>query len=81
MPAPEAMEALIRVGTCGLDDTDVNTRTVTEATTGETRGGLDADWGGLRIRFLRIQGAQMVSYAIHGDVPISVEIRGAGVAG
>jgi NADPH:quinone reductase-like Zn-dependent oxidoreductase len=65
-PAPD--EVLIRVGACGLNNTDVNTRsgwyskTVTDATTGgafEDVGEDDPTWGGAPITFPRIQGADV----------------------
>lgn len=65
-PDPGPGEVLVRVGACGLNNTDVNTRTgwyskaVTEATTGGTYATLNDDdpaWGGAPIRFPRIQGA------------------------
>lgn len=69
-PRPEAApgEVLIRVGACGLNNTDVNTRSgwyskaVTEATTGEgfeqaTEN--DPTWGGSPLTFPRIQGADV----------------------
>lgn len=68
-PKPGAGEALIRVGACGLNNTDVNTRTawyskgVTGATTGgafDEAGEADATWGGAAIAFPRIQGADAV---------------------
>jgi len=67
-PEPAAGEVLIRVGACGLNNTDVNTRsgwyskTVTEATTGgafEEVGEDDPTWGGAPITFPRIQGADV----------------------
>ena len=67
-PDPAADEVLIRVGACGLNNTDVNTRsgwyskTVTEATTGGTFdevGQDDPTWGGAPITFPRIQGADV----------------------
>ena len=72
-PEPGPMEALIRVGACGLNNTDVNTRTgwysrtVTEATTGDSHAEVDeADptWGGRPIRFPRIQGADAVGEVV-----------------
>ncbi len=66
LPAPGSGEVLIRVGACGLNNTDVNTRsgwyskTVTDATTGgafEEVGQEDPSWGGAPITFPRIQGA------------------------
>ncbi len=67
-PDPAADEVLIRVGACGLNNTDVNTRTgwysktVTEATTGSAHaqvGDEDPTWGGAPIAFPRIQGADV----------------------
>ena len=69
VPAPGPTEALIEVGACGLNNTDVNTRTgwysrtVAGATTGEARAG----WGGRPIRFPRIQGADVVGTVIAVD--------------
>ncbi|MBY8978196.1 alcohol dehydrogenase family protein [Rhodobacteraceae bacterium NNCM2] len=68
VPTPAAGEVLIRVGACGLNNTDVNTRTAwyskgtTEATTGGALEGVaedDASWGGAGISFPRIQGADV----------------------
>ncbi|WP_254447968.1 alcohol dehydrogenase family protein [Ruegeria arenilitoris] len=67
-PTPGADEVLIRVGACGLNNTDVNTRsgwyskTVSDATTGgafETVGQDDPTWGGAPLTFPRIQGADV----------------------
>jgi NADPH:quinone reductase-like Zn-dependent oxidoreductase len=67
-PDPEAGEVLIRVGACGLNNTDVNTRsgwyskTVTAPTTGgafEEVGEEDPTWGAAPISFPRIQGADV----------------------
>ncbi|MEM7193377.1 MAG: alcohol dehydrogenase family protein [Pseudomonadota bacterium] len=67
-PVPAAGEVLIRVGACGLNNTDVNTRsgwyskTVSEGTTGgafEEVGEEDPTWGGNPITFPRIQGADV----------------------
>ena len=67
-PEPAPGEVLIRVGACGLNNTDVNTRsgwyskTVTEATTGgafNEVGQDDPTWGGAPISFPRIQGADV----------------------
>ena len=73
MPEPAPMEALIKVGACGLNNTDVNTRTgwyskaVTEATTGaahDEASGSDPTWGGRPIVFPRIQGADAVGEVV-----------------
>ncbi len=61
-------EVLIKVLACGLNNTDVNTRTawyskgVTDETTGgafETAEEEDATWGGAAITFPRVQGADV----------------------
>ena len=73
MPELGPMEVLIKVGACGLNNTDVNTRTgwysktVTEATTGaihEEVDGSDPTWGGRPIGFPRIQGADAVGEVV-----------------
>jgi NADPH:quinone reductase-like Zn-dependent oxidoreductase len=67
-PEPGPNEVLIRVRACGLNNTDVNTRSgwyskaVSEATTGgayESVGEADPTWGGKPISFPRIQGADV----------------------
>jgi NADPH:quinone reductase-like Zn-dependent oxidoreductase len=67
-PEPKAGEVLIKVAACGLNNTDVNTRsgwyskTVSDATTGgafEEVGEDDPTWGGNPITFPRIQGADI----------------------
>ncbi|WP_425404486.1 alcohol dehydrogenase family protein [Hwanghaeella sp.] len=67
-PVPGDEDVLIRVAACGLNNTDVNTRTAWyskgtgEATTGEALEGVeedDATWGGASITFPRIQGADV----------------------
>ena len=67
-PDPGPREALIEVGACGLNNTDVNTRTgwyssgVSGATTGDAldaAADADAAWGGKAIAFPRIQGADV----------------------
>ncbi len=72
MPQPGAGEVLVKVGACGMNNTDINTRigwyskAVTEGTTAE--GGMqglavvadrDGGWGDARIAFPRIQGADV----------------------
>ena len=73
VPAPGDHELLIRVGACGLNNTDVNTRTgwyskaVREATTGTPHDRIDTDdpaWGGTPIAFPRIQGADVVGRVV-----------------
>jgi len=69
-PTPVAApgEVLVRVGACGLNNTDVNTRSgwyskaVTAPTTAEgheTEDGADPAWGAPPIAFPRIQGADV----------------------
>lgn len=67
-PEPAAGEVLIKVGACGLNNTDVNTRSgwyskaVSDATTGDafdTVNNDDPTWGGNPIVFPRIQGADV----------------------
>ena len=81
-PAPVCGEGevLIRVGACGLNNTDVNTRTgwyskSVSGATGEGEGEAesesdDAAWGGAPIAFPRIQGADVVGVvaAVGGGV-------------
>lgn len=73
VPRPGPMEILIKVGACGLNNTDVNTRAgwyskaVTEATTGgayEEVGENDPTWGGAPVDFPRIQGADAVGRVV-----------------
>ncbi|WP_254451535.1 alcohol dehydrogenase family protein [Ruegeria sp. HKCCA5763] len=72
-PEPATGEVLIKVGACGLNNTDVNTRsgwyskTVTDATTGgafEEVGEEDPTWGGNPITFPRIQGADICGHIV-----------------
>ena len=67
-PEPAAGEVLVKVGACGLNNTDVNTRsgwyskTVQDATTGDGYdevGSEDPSWGGAPVIFPRIQGADV----------------------
>ncbi len=67
-PDPAPGEVLIEVGACGLNNTDVNTRSgwyskaVSEATTGGAYTEVneeDPTWGGAPITFPRIQGADV----------------------
>jgi len=66
-PRPGPGEVLIKVGACGLNNTDINTRSgwyskdVTEGTTGGAYAGVgnDGTWGGGGITFPRVQGADV----------------------
>ena len=73
MPEMGANDVLIRVGACGLNNTDVNTRSgwyskaVTDATTGDGYDTVDTEdpsWGGAPITFPRIQGADAVGEVV-----------------
>ncbi|WP_299624184.1 zinc-binding dehydrogenase [uncultured Tateyamaria sp.] len=73
VPAVGADDVLIRVGACGLNNTDVNTRSgwyskaVTDATSGdgyETVDAEDPSWGGAPLAFPRIQGADAVGTVV-----------------
>ena len=68
LPAAGSDQVLVRVGACGLNNTDVNTRTAwysaggADATTGDAPpGAVDADaaWSGRAISFPRVQGADV----------------------
>lgn len=68
-PEPGPDDVLIKVRACGLNNTDVNTRTgwyskaVTDATTGSAYEKVDEEdptWGGKAIELPRIQGADAV---------------------
>ena len=72
-PKPGAGEVLIKVHACGLNNTDVNTRTgwYSKGVTGSTSGGAldsaddgDAAWGGAPIGFPLIQGADVAGTVV-----------------
>ena len=73
IPTPGPDDVLIKVGACGLNNTDVNTRSgwyskaVTEATTGDAYAKVNQDdptWGGAGLTFPRIQGADAVGEVV-----------------
>jgi NADPH:quinone reductase-like Zn-dependent oxidoreductase len=84
-PRPAAGEVLIRVGACGMNNTDINTRlawyskSVTQATDAGSSDGFetaktgDSTWGGDGIAFPRTQGADVVGIivAVGAGVPES----------
>lgn len=83
VPAPGHTDVVIKVGACGLNNTDVNTRSgwyskaVDEATTGgayEEVNEEDPTWGGRPITFPRIQGADAVGrvVAVGSDADASI---------
>jgi len=75
VPVAGSGEVLVKVHACGLNNTDVNTRTawyskgVSENTTGgafDTADDADAAWGGAPITFPRIQGADVCGTVVVG---------------
>ena len=73
VPEPQSDEVLIRVAACGLNNTDVNTRSAwyskgnSDATTGDALVGAEGDdgtWGGASVSFPRIQGADAVGTVV-----------------
>ena len=73
VPVPQGAEVLIKVSACGMNNTDVNTRSgwysksVESATTGAAYGEVSEDdpaWGGSPISFPRIQGADVAGYVV-----------------
>lgn len=73
VPEPGPDDVLIRVAACGMNNTDVNTRSgwyskaVTEATTGTGYEEINEDdpaWGGSPITFPRIQGADVAGTVV-----------------
>ena len=86
-PVPDIAvhEVLIKVGACGLNNTDVNTRSgwysksVTEPTTGagfETVGKDDPSWGGSAITFPRIQGADVAGVIVAVGADVDADLIG-----
>lgn len=83
MPDCGPDDVIIKVGACGMNNTDVNTRSgwyskaVDEATTGGAFDEVNEDdptWGGRPLTFPRIQGADAVGRVVavgeHGDASI-----------
>ncbi len=75
VPVAGPGEVLIKVHACGLNNTDVNTRTAwySKGVSGNTTGGAfdtaddeDATWGGAPITFPRIQGADVSGTVVVG---------------
>ncbi|MEO0750652.1 MAG: alcohol dehydrogenase family protein [Pseudomonadota bacterium] len=84
-PQPGAQDVVIKVGACGLNNTDVNTRSgwyskaVDEATTGGAYAEVDdADptWGGRPITFPRIQGADAVGRVVAVGAQVDANLMG-----
>lgn len=85
IPQIAAHEVLIKVGACGLNNTDVNTRTawysksVSENTTGgafDEADDEDATWGGASITFPRIQGADVVGEVVAVGANVDDSLKG-----
>ncbi|MGI9506503.1 MAG: alcohol dehydrogenase catalytic domain-containing protein, partial [Geminicoccaceae bacterium] len=83
VPTPAPTEVLIKVHACGLNNTDVNTRSgwyskaVSEATTGGTYqdvGEDDPTWGGAPISFPRIQGADVVGSVVAVGAAVDADL-------
>ena len=72
-PQPGPMDVIIKVGACGMNNTDVNTRSgwyskaVDDGTTGGAFDDIDEDdptWGGRPLTFPRVQGADVVGRVV-----------------
>lgn len=84
-PCPGPGDVLVRVHACGLNNTDVNTRTawyskgVTDTTTGGAFSGADDEdgtWGGAAITFPRIQGADVAGTAVAVGDGVTADLIG-----
>lgn len=73
VPQVTADDVLIRVGACGLNNTDINTRTgwyskavtgATDTSAAEKTAQEDPSWGGAPLTFPRIQGADVVGTVV-----------------
>lgn len=73
VPDPGPDDVLVKVGACGCNNTDINTRVgwyskgVTDATSGDGFDTVDTEdpsWGGAPIRFPRVQGADAVGRVV-----------------
>ena len=71
IPELEPHQVLLRIGACGLNNTDVNTRTSWYSKSDDPE---DAAWGGSSIAFPLIQGADAVGtvVAVGGDADTSL---------
>ena len=84
-PEPGPADVLVKVAACGLNNTDVNTRTgwyskaVSEATTGGAYAEVDDSdptWGGAPIAFPRIQGADAVGRVVAAGADVDEAMIG-----
>lgn len=85
VPAMAPEQVMIKVHACGLNNTDVNTRSgwyskaVSEATTGESYTDVDEDdptWGGAPLTFPRIQGADICGTVLAVGVEADATLLG-----
>lgn len=85
LPVPGPGEVLIKVGACGLNNTDVNTRTAwyskgaRGAVTGEAIGTAaenDGAWGGAALEFPRIQGADVAGRVVEAGTGADTALIG-----
>jgi len=85
-PKPAAGEVLVKVGACGLNNTDINTRAgwyskaVTNATSADGHSKISAEdpsWGGAPINFPRIQGADVCGKIVSVGEGVSQDRIGA----
>jgi NADPH:quinone reductase-like Zn-dependent oxidoreductase len=85
VPACGPDQVLIKVHACGLNNTDINTRTgwyskgVTSRTTGgslEGASGDDATWGGKPLQFPRIQGADVSGTVVAAGANVDRNLTG-----
>lgn len=85
VPVPGPDDVLIRVAACGMNNTDINTRTgwysksVTSATSGEGYASFNADdptWGGAPIGLPRIQGADVCGHVVATGKDVDATLMG-----
>ncbi|MEM8980133.1 MAG: alcohol dehydrogenase family protein [Pseudomonadota bacterium] len=85
VPTPGPGQVLIKVAACGLNNTDINTRSgwyskaVTSATTGgayEEVSDDDPTWGGAPISFPRIQGADVCGHVVAVGAEVDATLIG-----
>ncbi len=72
-PSPEPNQVLIRISACGLNNTDVNTRTSWYSKSGDEG---DAAWGGTSIAFPLIQGADAVGVVVEAGSQADASLLG-----
>ncbi len=84
-PQPAAGEVLLKVHACGMNNTDINTRSgwyskaVSQATTGVVYAEVDKEdpsWGGAPLEFPRIQGADMVGEVVAAGAGVDDNLIG-----